>query len=203
MMDSAHDMEHVYRVLNYALDIARYEADVDLDILITACLLHDIGREEQYKDPGVDHAACGAEKAFRWLTDNGYSENMASAVKRCIETHRFRSGDPPDNNEAKILFDADKLEACGAMGIARTLFYKSIVSEPLYSLTDNGSVSDGACDSEPSFFQEYKFKLEKVYDNFYTQRGAEIACKRKKAAVDFYSSLLSEVQECYSISQNY
>jgi uncharacterized protein len=200
MKDSAHDMEHVYRVLNYALEIARYEADVKLDVLITACLLHDIGREEQYADQSVDHAACGADKAYYWLRDNGYTEDFASEIKRCIETHRFRSDLPPDSLEAKILFDADKLDVCGAMGIARTLFYTAIVSEPLYSLTESGSVSDGTNDSEPSFFQEYKYKLEKIYDNFYTKRGSELAGKRKKAAVDFYTSLLAEVHDCYSIA---
>ena len=200
MTDSAHDMEHVYRVLNYALDIAGTETDVNLEMLTIACLLHDIGREEQYIDQSVDHAACGAGKAFNWMIENGYSENFAQTVKSCIQTHRFRSDDPPGSIEAKILFDADKLDACGAMGIARTLIYKAIVSEPLYSFTENGSVSDGTGDNEPSFFQEYKFKLEKVYDKFYTKHGAEYAVKRKKAAADFFASLLLEVQECYSVS---
>jgi len=198
MTDSAHDMEHIYRVLNYALNIAKSENNVDGEVLTIACLLHDIGRPEQYADSSVDHAALGAEKAFKWLTGNGYSTSFADAVRNCIETHRFRSGNPPGSIEAKILFDADKLDVCGAMGIARTLFYKAIVSEPLYSLTDDGNVSDGTNDTQPSFFQEYKFKLEKVYENFYTEHGSTLAAKRKQAAVNFYTSLLSEVQECYA-----
>jgi uncharacterized protein len=198
MTDSAHDMEHVYRVLNYALNIARHEDWTDIDLLTTACLLHDIGRAEQFADQSVDHAQLGAEKAYIWLIANEYSKNFAVAVKSCIQTHRFRSDNPPQSIEAKILFDADKLDVCGAMGIARTILYKAQVSEPLYLLTENGEVSDGANDAEPSFMQEYKFKLEKMYDKFYTKRGSELAAKRKTAAERFYNSLFAEVRECYS-----
>jgi len=199
MTDSAHDREHIYRVLNYALNIAKHEDGVNIDVLTTACLLHDIGRAEQFSNPAADHAECGAEKAYLWLTVNGYTEEFAEAVKSCIQTHRFRSDNPPRSIEAKILFDADKLDVCGAMGIARTLLYKAHVSEPLYLLDDSGEVLDGANDNEPSFFKEYKFKLVKIYDNFYTKRGAELAAKRKAAAENFYMSLLAEVRECYII----
>jgi len=202
MTDNAHDMEHIYRVLNYSLDIARHERSVDMELLTTACLLHDIGRAEQFADSSVDHALYGGEKAHEWLTNNGYSEDFADAVKSCIQTHRFRSDNPPQSVEAKILFDADKLDVCGAMGIARTLLYKAHVSEPLYSLTDRGYVSDGTTDIEPSFMQEYNFKLEDLYENFYTKRGSELAMKRKAAAVNFYQSLLAEIRECYSISED-
>ena len=198
MTDSAHDMEHVYRVLYYALNIAKHEGGADIPLLSAACLLHDIGREEQFADARVDHAVCGGEKAYRWLVKNGYSDGFADAVRDCIRTHRYRSSDPPQSLEAKILFDADKLEACGAIGMARTLFYKAQVGDPLYLLDENGGVSDGTDDAGPSFFKEYRFKLEHVYDKFYTWRGAELAAKRRVAAVSFYEALLNEVRECYS-----
>lgn len=60
MTDSAHDKEHVYRVLYNALSIADTEDAVDYDVLITACLLHDIGREEQFENPKLNHAEVGA-----------------------------------------------------------------------------------------------------------------------------------------------
>ena len=197
MSDSAHDAEHIYRVLNYALDIAKHEGGADLDVLTTACFLHDVARAEQFADPNVDHAVHGGEKAYQWLTANGYTDGFARAVKHCVQAHRFRSENPPQSLEAKILFDADKLDVCGAVGIARTLLYKAHVSEPLYSLDENGGVCDGSNDIEPSFLQEYKYKLEKLYDRFYTARGAELAAKRQSAARDFYDSLLAEVRECY------
>jgi putative nucleotidyltransferase with HDIG domain len=79
MEDSAHDKEHIYRVLYNALEIAKGEEGVDYDVLITACLLHDIGRKEQFADPKVCHAAAGAEKAYHFLTD--HYTLFAAAIK--------------------------------------------------------------------------------------------------------------------------
>ncbi len=193
--DSAHDREHVYRVLFTALDIAQYEKQVDYDVLIAACLLHDTGRREQLENPGLCHAEVGAKKAYVFCIENGFSEDFAKKVASCILTHRFRSSNPPETVEEKILFDADKTDAAGALGIARTIFYKGKAGEPLYSLNKDGAVSDGADDEEPSFFQEYKKKLEKLYSKFYTERGKEIALQRQPAAVSFYESMLKEISQ--------
>lgn len=198
MKDSAHDKEHIYRVLYMALDIAKYENEVDMDILIISCLLHDIGREEQFKNPNLCHAEIGSEKAYNYLIEHGFCEEKANHVKACILTHRFRSENPPKSIEAKILFDADKLDATGTLGIARTLCYKAQVSEPLYSVNESRYVLDGENDDHPSFFKEYKFKLEKVYDKFYTKRGMQIAKERQSAAIEFYTSMLKEVRDCYT-----
>lgn len=198
MKDSAHDKEHVYRVLYLALDIAKNESNVNIDILIAACLLHDIGRTEQFKNPRLRHELIGSQKAYAYLIENSWSESCAQHVRNCILTHRFRSENHPDSIEAKILFDSDKLDVAGTLGIARTLLYKGIVSEPLYSLDTQGNVSDGSKDDQPSFFQEYKFKLEKLYDRFYTQRGMQIANERKSSAISFYNSMLHEVRSCYT-----
>ena len=197
MEDTAHDKEHIYRVLFNALEIAKSEDAVDYDVLICACLLHDIGRKEQFENPQLCHAQVGAEKAYQFLVSNQFDEDYALAVKHCIYTHRFRKSALPQSLEAKILFDADKLDAAGAMGIARTLLYKGIVGEPLYSLDCSGMVSNGENDSQPSFFQEYKYKLEKMYSQFYTAKGSEMAKSRQQAAVDFYKSLSSEVISAY------
>lgn len=197
MEDSAHDKEHIYRVLYNALDIAKTENDVDYDVLIGACLLHDIGRKEQYENPVLCHAMVGSEKAYNFLIEHDFDVTYAEKVKQCIQTHRYRKNNPPQSLEAKILFDADKLDAAGTMGIARTLMYKGIVSEPLYSLLPDGMVSDGENDTTPSFFQEYKYKLEKIYSNFYTTKGAEIARERQQAAIDFYNRLYQEISEAY------
>ena len=197
MKDSAHDKDHIYRVLNVALEIAEKEENCNNDILISACLLHDIARPEQYENPALDHAVLGAEKAYKFLIENGFGEEFSKSVKSCIRTHRFRGNDAPESIEAKILFDADKIDVTGTLGIARTLQYKAGYNEPLYSFDENGNVSDGTYDASPSFFQEYRFKLEKVYDKIITEAGREIAEKRRKSAVSFYESMLSEVRDSY------
>lgn len=197
MEDSAHDKEHIYRVLYSALEIAQAEDSVDFDVLVGACLLHDIGRKEQFENPDLCHAMVGGDKAFRFLIENHFDVAYAERVKHCIQTHRFRKNNLPQSIEAKILFDADKLDASGAIGIARTLIYKGIVSEPIYSLLPNGMVSDGSADTSPSFFQEYKYKLEKIYSHFYTNKAMEIAKERQQSAVSFYNSLYKEVTSSY------
>lgn len=198
MEDSAHDKEHVYRVLYTALEIAKTESDVDYDVLVAACLLHDIGRKEQFEDPSLCHAEVGSEKAYCFLLENGFETEYAEQVRHCVLTHRYRQSNPPQTVEAKILFDADKVDASGALGIARTLIYKGIVSDPLYSLLPDGSVSSGENDTVPSFFQEYKYKLEKLYGNFYTAKGEKIAKQRQHTAIDFYNGLYQEVSASYA-----
>lgn len=197
MRDSAHDKEHIYRVLYTALDIAESEKDVDYDILVTACLLHDIARQEQNENPQICHAEAGAEKAYKFLIENGSDDCFAKKVKHCISSHRFRKNNVPESIEAKILFDADKIDVTGTLGIARTLVYQGAMCEPLYSLLPDGRVSDGTDDEKPSFFQEYKYKLEKIYSRFYTERGKEIAEERRKTAVSFYNDMLREVCSSY------
>lgn len=197
MGDSAHDKEHVYRVLYSALEIAGEEQDVDYDVLICACLLHDVGRGEQFENPSLCHAQVGAEKAYRFLTERGFNEDFAARVRHCILTHRYRNNNVPESIEAKILFDADKLDVTGAIGIARTLFYKGQVSEPLYNVDTQGRVQDGTGDEKPSFLQEYKLKLENIYSHFYTDRGRMMAQARRHAASDYYENLLAEVCPIY------
>lgn len=193
MDDSAHDAQHIYRVLYNALLIAETEENVDHDVLIAACLLHDIGRREQFAAPELCHAAVGSEKAHAFLLQNGFSAKFAAQVAHCIAAHRFRKSNQPQTVEAKILFDADKLDVTGAIGIARTLQYKAETKEPLYTLREDGTISNGEGEGAPSFFREYKFKLEKLYDRFYTEAGAAMARQRQEIAKYFYESLYREV----------
>lgn len=202
MDDSAHDAEHVYRVLYNALEIAKAEPEVNYDILIAACLLHDIGRTDQVADPSLCHAQVGSQKAYDFLLQLGMGEEFALQVKHCIGTHRFRKNLQPQTIEAKILFDADKLDVTGAIGIARTLLYKGTVTEPLYRRLPDGTISDGTHDIGHSFFREYKFKLEKLYDRFYTKKGAQLAKERQAIAADFYESLYREVNDGYTAGWN-
>lgn len=201
MDDSAHDKEHIYRVLYAALDIAAYEQDVDYEILITACLLHDIGRREQFENPALCHAAVGGDKAFAFLLDCGWPQERAGQVKEAIAAHRYRSGKPPVSVEARILFDADKLDVTGAIGIARTLLYAGETGVPIYTMNSDGSVNDGSGDGEDCFFREYKRKLEKLYDRFFTERGRKLAAERQAAAAAFYGSLLKEAEGTYRMGK--
>lgn len=198
MNDGAHDCQHIYRVLYSALDIAN-DYKVNKDVLIAASLLHDIGREAQFQNPKLDHAIIGADKAYDYLLLIGWKEYKAQHVKDCISSHRYRNSNPPISIEAKILFDADKLDVTGTMGIARTIAYKGIVAEPLYCVDEWGNVQSGEGEEESSFFQEYNWKLKNVYDKFFTSRAKIMAEGRRQASIDFYENMYKEVKAIHQI----
>ena len=191
--DGAHDAEHIYRVLGVALDIAATEPEADADVVIAACLLHDVGRRDQLRDKHICHAERGAEKAGKFLKKNGFGEEFALRVAECVRTHRFRKGGPPKSIEAQILYDADKIDVCGATGIARTLLYQGRSNGALYAVRPDGSLADGMGEKGETFFGEYKRKLEGIYCRLFTTRARAIARERQAAAQAFYQSMLSEV----------
>ncbi len=193
MEDSAHDGEHVKRVLRAALEVAKTHPEADIEVLVAACLLHDIGRAAQFQDPSVSHAEAGADMAYAHLIEIGWGEARARLVSEAVRAHRFRGPHKPKTIEAMILYDADKLDVTGAMGVARTLLYQGAVGEPLYRVDERGEPMDGRED-EPSFMNEYMFKLSRLCDGFYTPEAAEMARPRAAAARDFYDSLLSEAR---------
>lgn len=200
MKDSAHDKDHVYRVLHSAMAIAAGEGAVDMDVLIAACLLHDIARPDQIADPSVCHAQLGAERAKAFLLERGWAPEQAEHVRQCIRTHRFRKGEPPATPEARILYDADKLDVTGAIGAARTLQYNGALGEPIYTTAPDGGILDGSGDDEPdSFFREYRYKLARVYDRFTTKTGSALAAQRQAAAERFYQDVLGEVRDTLAI----
>lgn len=195
--DAAHDAEHTMRVLYLALDIARFEQNADIDVLIAACLLHDIGRADEKSDPSADHAVIGAGRAYRYLTENGWPDGKARHAAACIRAHRYRKGQRHESVESRILFDADKLDVAGAIGVARTLQYGGAHGEALYTLSQEGAVEDGTGEYLPSFMHEYMFKLRRVGEKLHTARAKELYKSRESAARDYYEELLKEARDIH------
>ncbi len=191
--ESAHDHLHVYRVLYQAMKIAEHYT-VDRDVLIAACLLHDVGRKAQFVDKKICHAQEGSRLAYEFMQSLGWEEHRCQHIRDCILTHRFRSDNPPQTLEAKILFDADKLDVTGALGIARTLAYEGQMGEPLCRMDENFKIHmDASREAPPSFVKEYHFKLTKLYDRFYTPEAEQIARKRRCILDTYYEALMQEL----------
>lgn len=200
---SAHNLDHVIRVYNLCLVIAKDEEGVDLDVLIPAALLHDIARVEEIEDNTgkTDHAILGSQLASDILKNMHYDDDRIEKIKHCIVTHRYRTGNEPSTIEAKILFDADKLDAIGAVGIARTfmlsgqhgqrLTVSSSIEDYLETNTvENGRIKDW---SKHSPLIEYEVKFKKIPDKLYTKKAKEIGNDRIKLMDDFFAKLKSEI----------
>lgn len=201
---SAHNLDHVMRVYRLSLLLAKNEKNVDLDVLIPAALLHDIARVKESNDStgATDHAIIGSEVAEEILRDLGYEEDKIEEIKHCIATHRFRSGNAPKTIEAKILFDADKLDAIGAIGIARSFMlagqFGQKMSKNQYvgkdisqNTTENSRLKDV---SEHSPFIEYEFKFRKIPEKLYTEKAKQIGVNRLKFMDEFFNRLSLEIQ---------
>ena len=198
MNDSAHDIEHIYRVLYNALTIAgKQKQKINYDVLITACLLHDIGRETQNKDPSKCHAEVGSLMAEKYLINNNWQKETVEHIKNCISSHRFRGNNYPETIEAKILFDSDKLDVIGLLGIARTLLYQGNNGIALYQIKDDKIIIDKENDNE-TFFSEYEFKLSKLYNKFYTKEAEIIAGKYQEDAKYFVKNLSRQIINSYN-----
>ncbi|WP_459479570.1 HD domain-containing protein [Clostridium saccharoperbutylacetonicum] len=200
---SAHNLDHVFRVYNLCLLLAKYEKDVDLEILIPSALLHDIARVEESQDKTgkIDHAVLGSIMAEDILRKLEYEEEKIEKIKHCIVSHRFRTGNEPNSIEAKILFDADKLDVIGASGIARTfmlagqfgqrLIDNDSINEYMNSNTvENGRLKDV---SKHTPFIEYEVKFKKIPNKLYTEKAKEIGKERLKFMDEYFNRLKSEI----------
>lgn len=204
MTYAAHDFDHVMRVYHTCLSLAENETGIDYDILIPAVLLHDIARSQEDEDPTgqIDHAVLGAEMAAEILKQLRYESEQIEKIKHCIRTHRFRSGSIPETIEAKILYDADKLDVLGAVGIARSFMLAGKHGERLFIDTDlneycaanigvNGRVKDV---SKHSSNIEFELKLKKIPEKLYTAKAKELAATRVKYMADFFKILKAEIE---------
>ncbi|EKE10660.1 MAG: hypothetical protein ACD_15C00217G0008 [uncultured bacterium] len=193
-----HDWTHVKRVKNLALHIGKKEK-ADIFVLELAALLHDIGRKEEEEGRGkFCHAEKGAEMAKEILERYGIEEEQIENVVHCIETHRWRKNRQPETLEAKIIFDSDKLDSIGAIGIARDfLFSGGAGSCCLYSGNEKNLAKAGknyTYGKEDSALLEYYIKLRFVHKKIVTKEGKKVAKERKKYMDDFFKRFENEIK---------
>lgn len=193
--DSAHDFEHILRVLTLAEKIARAEGG-DLEVVRTAALLHDIARaEEDQAQEKLDHAELSAQRAHALLMEKGAGEEFAGRVAEAIRAHRFRGTRRPDSLEGQILFDADKLDSIGAIGVARAYAIAGALNQKLYTEPDgSGEATREQHNSTHSPVAEFHIKLAKLRGRFHTRTAQALAEERHMFMVEFFERLQQEVQ---------
>jgi len=165
-----HDDEHANRVKRIALMIGEKES-ADLKILEVSAELHDVERGKE------DHALRSAERAREILEELGFEGHFIEKVYHCISTHSFSGNEKPETIEAKILSDADKLDAIGAIGVARAFMYAG----------ERGLGIDDV-------IMHFETKLLKLKDLLYTETAKKIAEKRHRFLLEFYRRIREEME---------
>lgn len=194
--DAVHNFAHVQRVYYLGERLARSE-NADLEIVRAAALLHDAQGAAPGAAGRLEHHLASAEFALQVLTAEGWPPERIAAVQHCIRAHRFRDdSEPPATIEAKVLFDADKLDVLGAVGVERVIAYAVLAGQPVYAppsahFLQSGQVEPG----EPhSAYHEYLFKLSKIKDRLYTPAARALAAVRHQYLDEFFHVLAAEMR---------
>lgn len=193
--DPVHGFDHILRVLRMAERLAQAEG-ANLEIVRAAALLHDASGAETGGEKRSEHQHHSAEFARQVLQAEGWPSERIAAVQHCIRAHRFRGDEAPQTLEAKILFDADKLDVIGAFGVARTLAYDVVMHWPFHAevseqFRQTGEKEDGETHSS---YHEYLFKLGKIKDRLHTQTARQLAEERQKFLNEFFEQLDGEAR---------
>ncbi len=188
----AHGPDHSERVYKMAIRLGR-TMDADLEVLAAASLLHDIGRAKERAGKGkICHAEYGAELAGPILEKLGYPVETITRICHCIRAHRYRGACRPQSLEAKILFDADKLDSIGAIGIGRAFLFAGQIGACLHNPELDPHQID-AYSQQDTAYREFQVKMKRVRGRLLTPGGAAIARKRHQFMEVFFDRLNSEI----------
>lgn len=187
----SHGPDHSLRVLHTALAIGQ-QMGGQAEILAPAALLHDIGRKEESLSQGrICHAKRGAELAAPLLNNLGYNTAAIEAICHCIRAHRYRGSLQPLTLEAQILFDADKLDSIGAVGIARAFLFAGQIGARLH----NPEIDPAASlpySLEDTAYREFRVKMSRVHSQMLTATGRAMAKQRHAFMQTFFDQLTRE-----------
>ena len=189
----SHDWEHTLRVFRLCRRIGNAEG-ADMEVLLIAACLHDIGRCYQDASNGrICHAEKGVELAEPLIQSLPLSEERKQNILHCVRSHRFRGHGAPRTIEARVLFDADKLDALGAVGVGRAFLFAGEVGARLHNSQVN--IDDTQPYSkEDTGYREYRVKLSKIKDRILTDEGKRLAADRDAYMVSFFDRFLSEYE---------
>lgn len=187
-----HGPDHTERVYFTALAFGR-ALGARLDILAAAALLHDIGRRFESESKGaICHARKGAELAQTILSEHSFAAAEIEAITHCIRAHRFRSAEPPRSLEAEILFDADKLDSIGAIGIGRAFLFAGQIGARLHDAEIDHSATH-AYSREDTAYREFQVKMSRVRAQMLTEPGRRLAEQRHRFMEIFFDELNREI----------
>ncbi len=189
-----HDMDHTMRVYNNAITLYEMEHNGNIEVIRLGALLHDIARPEEMNSKGqICHAALGAANAVTILSDFGITnQEFLTKVSKVIHRHRYRGNHRPRSIEDKIVYDADKLDSIGAVGIGRAFHFAGRIGARLHN-TREEAINSKEYSNNDSAYREYLVKLRDVPNRMLTESGKKLAEKRAEYMHDFFDRLNNEV----------
>jgi len=189
----SHDWEHTHRVYNLCMHIGKVEG-ADMEVLKIAAYLHDVGRPYQDESKGsICHAEKGAELARPLLDKYPLPEVQKANITHCILSHRFRGNRKPESLEAKVLFDADKLDAIGAIGIGRAYQFAGEVGAKFHNPYVQPEETEPYTE-EDTGYREFKLKLSKIKECMLTKEGRRMAEERHAFMERYFERFFQEYE---------
>ncbi|TLY01262.1 MAG: HD domain-containing protein [Thaumarchaeota archaeon] len=190
--DSAHDFQHIKRVYKNAEVIGRREG-ADMKILLPAALLHDLVVYPKGSAKTSKSADDSADMAEKLLKSFRYPQDKIDKICYCIRTHSYSKRLVPATLEAKILQDADRLDALGAIGIARTFSVGGSERRSFYNPDDPFWKSSRELDDREWTLDHFRTKLLKLKDSMHTKTAKEMAQERARFMELFIKQLQKEL----------
>jgi uncharacterized protein len=191
MADPAHDLAHLDRVWGTVQVIAQREGG-DLRVLLGAAYLHDLVNLPKDAPDRHKASAMSAEAAVPILQSLGYEADEIDKTRHAITAHSFSGGVEPRDLEARILRDADRMDALGAIGIARTFVVAGALGRPLYD-PDDPFAKSRPLDDQRWSLDHWQVKLLHLSGGMLTDTGQELAQIRVRVMMGFLRQLAGEI----------
>lgn len=187
---SCHDYDHTVRVFNNAKMLLKFEKAADYQVVWLASFLHDIGRQAEFSEAGkVCHAKVGAKMAREYLLNCDFEEDLVKKVCHAIRVHRFRNKKfAPISIEDKILYDADKLDSLGAIGIGRAFMFAAKVGAKLHN-SKSAALKAKEYSLDDTAYREYLVKFTEIPRKMQTVQGKILAEKELEFMNEFFNKL--------------
>lgn len=192
-LDGAHDLGHLRRVWRQAQAIAVDEGGADAAVLQVACFLHDLINLPKTHPDRNRASRLSADAAVDWLGTQGFDPAKLPLVHHAIAAHSFSAQIAPTTPEARILQDADRLDALGAIGIARMFHVAGTTSGALFDWADPMALGR-PLDDRAFALDHLQVKLFGLVDTMQTATGRSIAAERAEWMASFRTRLLSEIE---------
>ena len=186
--DAAHGLDHIKRVVANAKRLAD-ASEAEPFVVVPAAWLHDCVSVAKDSELRSQASALAAKQAREFLEQSGYPDQWLDAIGHAIEAHSFSAGIHPETLEAQIVQDADRLDALGAIGIARCLQTGTAMGSILY-YSDDPFADDRVADDKVSTIDHFYTKLLTLADTMQTKVGRSEANRR----TDFMKRYLQQLR---------